>query len=122
MNADITKELIGAGATIAAAVITKLISVAVRERESSRYRRERNLPNMLGHWKGEWFWEDGTLYNSDDIYIESRVRNGRFRGKGMLPTRTYAIEGEVYTTRAMTLSYRTVDFPQSAYVGVACLT
>ena len=40
----------------------------------------------------------------------------------MLPTRTYAIEGEVYTTRVMTLSYRTVDFPQSAYVGVACLT
>lgn len=121
MNADIIKSLIGAGATIATGLITWLLSVVVRQKESSQYRREQSLPNIMGHWKCDWFWENGKLYNSDDVYIEAWIRNGRFRGRGVLPTRAYAIEGEVYTTRVMTLTYRTVDFPKKAYVGVACL-
>jgi len=122
MNADIIRSLIGAGATIATGLITWLLSVAVRRRESYQYRRAQSLPNIIGHWKCDWFWEDGKLYNSDDVYIKEWIRNGRFRGKGVLPTRTYTIEGEVDPTRVVTLTYRTVDFPKKAYVGVACLT
>ncbi len=121
MNADIIKSLIGAGATIGTGLITWLLSATVGWIASYQYRRDRNLPNVICHWKCDWFWEDGKPYNSDDVYIEKWTRNGRFRGKGVLPNRTYAIDGEVDTTRVVALTYRTVDFPKKAYVGVACL-
>src|SRR5260370_41722951 len=122
MNADIIKALIGAGATIATGLITWLLSAAVRQRESTQYRLAQSLPNIIGHWKCDWFWEDGKLYNSDDVYIKEWIRNGRFRGTGVMPTRTYTIEGEVDSARGSTLTYRTADFPQKADVGGACLT
>jgi len=53
--------------------------------------------------------------------IEGWVRPGAFKGRGVQPDLSYAVYGEIDSTRAMALTYRTEDFPKKAFVGVAFL-
>lgn len=118
MSDLIIAALIGAGATVITALIGWLGSATAKNRASSRYRRVLGLPDPLGLWKCDWLKEDGSLYVSDEVNIESWVKDGRFRGTGIQPDLSYTVEGEIDGTRVMVLTYRT---PTKAYVGVACL-
>lgn len=122
MSDTIIGSMIGAGATIAAALIAWLANARLQNRASSKYRRDLGLLDPLGTWKCGWFNEDGSLYVSDRIDIDRWIKNGRFRGKGTQPELSYIVQGEIDSTRAMALTYRTEDFPKKAYVGVAFLT
>jgi hypothetical protein len=118
---EIIGPLIGAGGAITAALIGWLAAVKLQNRASSKYRRDLGLVDPRGRWKCEWFNNDGSLYVSDVIEIESWVKNGGFTGRGVQPDLSYTVRGEIDSTRAMALTYRTEDFPKKAYVGVACL-
>jgi len=121
MSTAIITALIGAGATIFAGLIAWAASATLQKGASLKYRRDLRLPDPLGRWKCDWFKADGSLYVSDEVNVESWVKDGRFRGKGIQPTLSYTLEGEIDGTRVMALTYRTEDFPTKAYVGVACL-
>jgi hypothetical protein len=121
MSDELVSAFIGAGATLVAAIIGWLGSTQIRDRKSMGYRRDLALVSPLGRWRCEWYRHDGTVYVFDDIEITNWVRNGRFRGKGVQPALSYSLEGEVDSTRVVALTYRTLDFPTKAYVGVACL-
>ena len=122
MSDRIIAALIGAGATIIAALIAWLASATVQNRASSKYRRDLGLVDPVGRWECDWFNEDGSLYISDIIEIESWIKKGAFKGRGIQATLSYTVRGEIDSTRVMALTYRTEDFPTKAYVGVACLT
>jgi hypothetical protein len=121
MRVEIIAALIGVVGSILAAAIGWSLTTFQQENSSAGYRRKLGLPDPLGHWKCRWFRADGSVYVADDVEIEAWVKNGRFRGKGTQPRLSYVIDGEIDGTRVMALTYRTVDFPTKAYVGVACL-
>jgi hypothetical protein len=114
----ITNALIGAAGTVVAALITWLLSEKMKDRASSRYRKSFRIADILGGWKCVWYFEDGSLYNSDDVTIERWVKDGRFIGRGVQPNLSYVLEGEIDGAGFMVLTYRTLT---KAYVGVACL-
>lgn len=122
MSDVLTASVITASATITAALIAWLALARTRERASSQYRRNLGLINPQGRWKCDWFNEDGSLYVSDVVEIEGWVENGRFKGRGVQPKISYAVQGEIDNTRALALTYRAEDFPRTAYVGVVFLT
>jgi hypothetical protein len=121
MSNEILGPLIGAGGAITAALIAWLAALKLQDRASSKYRRDLGLVDPRGRWKCDWFNEDGSLYVSDVIEIESWVNHGAFKGRGVQPDLSYTVRGEIDSTRTMALTYRTEDFPTTAYVGVACL-
>jgi len=113
--------IIGGSATIAAALITWLANARLKVSSSSKYRQQLGLVDPQGRWECEWYNEDGTLYVKDMIEIEGWIKNGRFEGKGTQPTLSYTVHGEIDSTRALAMTYRTEDFPKTAYVGAAFL-
>ena len=113
--------LIGAAGAIAAALIAWFASVKAKQNASLLYSRQYTLVNPQGRWKCDWFTENGALYVTDVIEIEGWVRPGAFKGRGVQPDLSYAVYGEIDSTRAMALTYRTEDFPKKAFVGVAFL-
>jgi hypothetical protein len=121
MSDQIMAASIAATATIIAALIAWLAKEKVQDRVSSKYRSALDLVDPTGHWKCDWLKGDGSLYVSDVVVVEGWVKDGRFRGKGTQAELSYAVDGEVDSTRVVALTYRTMDFPKKAYVGVACM-
>jgi hypothetical protein len=121
VSKEIVAALIGAAGAIAAALIAWFASVKAKQSASVQYSRAHTLVNPQGRWKCDWFNEDGSLYVTDLIEIESWVRPGAFKGRGVQPDLSYTVHGEIDSTRAMALTYRTEDFPKKAFVGVAFL-
>ena len=107
--------------TITAALITWYAAVKLQDRASSKYRSKLGLVDPRGCWECDWLNEDGSRYVKDEIRVDKWLKNGAFIGRGVQPDLSYTIRGEIDSTRAMALTYRTEDFPRTAYVGVACL-
>lgn len=85
MSKEIIAALIGAAGTITAALIAWFASVKAQQRASAKYGRDQALVDPQGRWKCDWFNEDGTLYVTDVIEIESWIRPGAFKGRGVQP-------------------------------------
>jgi hypothetical protein len=121
VSKEIIAALIGATGTITAALIAWYAALRVKENALVKYGRVQALVDPQGKWLCEWFNEDGTIYVTDVIEIERWERPGAFKGRGVQPNLSYIVHGEIDSTRAMAMTYRTEDFPRKAYVGVAFL-
>lgn len=122
---EVLGPLIAAGGSIAGTIMAALIAwyaaVKLQDRASSKYRSKLGLVDPRGCWECQWLNEDGSTYVEDLIRVDKWLKNGAFSGRGVQPDLSYAVRGEIDSTRAMALTYRTEDFPIKAYVGVACL-
>ncbi len=92
------------------------------------------LPEVKGEidimetkWSADWFYEDGTLYVSDEVAFSRWITNTQFEGYGVVTypdhdkQYTYSITGEVSRTGVVVLVFKAERFPTEANIGTACL-
>ncbi len=68
----------------------------------------KNIPNLVGHWKVEWFVPDGEggweLYSKDTIDIEKQ-RGFNVSGKGREDKGTYLLTGKLSMSNILSFTY-----------------
>lgn len=118
--------LLGAGVTIGIFLITTFGTVIYRGLKGLRFRKNRNIPNIITEWEGNWYLEDGSEYATNDrINLVKWLKDGKFRGHGGVifnrKNYKYSITGEITPTRFVMLEYKAENYPTEGNVGVAFL-
>ena len=123
MKAVIIAALIGAAATIVAAILGMPV---VNDWLSSRMRQRSNIPEIMGtKWSAEWGYEDGRPPLNDIVTFSKWTKNNQFEGFGEITHQgkqyRYSITGEVSPSRVVVLTYKAERYPTEANIGTACL-
>ncbi|MFX0116700.1 MAG: hypothetical protein ACFFB3_19285 [Candidatus Hodarchaeota archaeon] len=123
MDPRILSALITAGAMILVALIGKMSLPKIK---SYRIRRKYSLPDITKTiWEANWYFEDGTLYVSDQVTFKKWTRTNLFSGYGEVTHGNkqykYSIEGEMSPKGIVVLTYKAEKFPTEAPIGMACL-
>ena|ERR1700676_2472585 len=128
MKPEITAALIGAGATILAALIGLLGVFLASDVLSSRTRIHFGIEKikiMNTTWAADFKFEDGSDYTKEVVTFEKWTKNTQFEGHGEVvhsgKQYRYPITGEVSPARIVVLDYKAEDFPTEANIGTACL-
>ena len=123
MSEAIINAIIGAAATIIAAVVGKISSITVF---SFFFRSRKNIPQIMKTvWSAQWFYEDGSLYVKDRITFKKWKKNNEFTGYGEMEkgkkVYKYPIKGTVAPNGIVVLYYEAEEFPAQGNIGMACL-
>jgi hypothetical protein len=123
MDKDITTALIGAGATLAGALIGKFSWDKVT---SLSMRRRYGIPEIMRtKWAADWRYEDGSPYVTDGVTFSKWTKKSQFEGYGEVMHGSieykYSINGEVSRNGIVVLTYKAEKYPTEANIGMACL-
>lgn len=123
MDPQISSGLIGAAATLGAALIAK---VPLERGLSVLARRRNNIPEIMNtRWRAEWRYDDNQLFVEDEVTFSKWRKKCRFEGYGEVThgdkQYKYTIEGEISPSRVVVISYKAERYPTEASIGTACL-
>jgi hypothetical protein len=126
MDPDLKKEIIKGVITIIVTVIVTWIGQApAKDTIYSWLRHRDNLPNVMGDWRAEWKYEDGSPLPPDTVSFVKWTKKSQFEGHGAInyPNKQYkySITGEISPTRVVALTYKAESYPNEANIGTACL-
>lgn len=93
---------------------------------SGSFRRNSDIPDILGKWSCEWFDDAGdgeTPKVVDTLEIRHWTVKGGFEGLGHQPqfSLSYPVTGEIDPSRVVTLSYKAARYPYEPNRGVVCM-
>ena len=123
MEKEVVGALVGAGATVLAAIVAKL---PLEKAASFWVRSRNNIPEIMKtRWSAEWLRDDGTLFVKDVVTFSKWTRKAQFEGYGEVThdgtQYKYSIVGEVSPSRIVVLTYKAERYPTEASFGMACM-